>query len=48
MGKIFMPDVAPEQRKMLLEQNADSIEENEYYKPLTIEDLDLKRECKPV
>lgn len=44
MSKVFMPDIDPQQRKMLLEQNADRIEQNEYLKPLTPEDLDLRRE----
>lgn len=44
MGKIFMPDVAPETRKQLLQQNADSIEQTDYLKPLTTEELDIKRE----
>lgn len=39
-----MPEMSPEQRKMLLQQNADSIQETEYFKPLTRDDLDIKRE----
>ncbi len=44
MSKTFMPEVSQETRKQLLEQNADSIEVTEYFKPLTNEDLDIKRE----
>lgn len=44
MSKIFMPEVEPKQRLMLLQQNADHIEETTYYKPLTQEELDLRRE----
>lgn len=39
-----MPEVSPEERKILLEQNADIIEETKYQKPLTQDDLDLRRE----
>jgi gas vesicle protein len=44
MSRIFMPDVSPETRKQLLQQNADSIEQTEYSKPLSNEELDIKRE----
>ncbi len=44
MSKVFMPEVQQETRKQLLQQNADSIEQTEYLKPLTNEDLDIKRE----
>lgn len=44
MNIMFMPEVSPEERKILLEQNADAIEETSYQKPLTQEELDMRRE----
>lgn len=42
--KNFMPDLDPKQRLQLLKDNCDSQEETTYYKDLTQEDLDVKRE----
>lgn len=39
-----MPELQPKERLILLQQNADHIEETTYYKPLTAEELDLRRE----
>lgn len=39
-----MPELSPDERKMILQQNADSIEQTEYLKPLTQEEMDVKRE----
>lgn len=44
MGKIFMPDASDRDRKTLLEENADKIEKTDYLKPLSPEDLDIRRE----
>lgn len=44
MAKLFMPEMQSDQRLLLLQQNADSIEETTYYKPLTADELDLRRE----
>lgn len=44
MSKLFMPEIEPQQRLLLLQQNADHIEETTYYKPLTADELDLRRE----
>jgi hypothetical protein len=44
MGKIFMPEIAPSERRLLLEQNADNIEETTYLKPLTPDEMDIRRE----
>lgn len=44
MSKLFMPELKPEERKLILEQNADTIEKTEYLKPLTSEEMDVKRE----
>jgi choline dehydrogenase-like flavoprotein len=44
MSKLFMPEVSAEQRKLLLQQNADSIEQTDYLKPLSPDELDIKRE----
>jgi hypothetical protein len=44
MAKIFMPEIPVDQRLLLMQQNADRIEETTYYKPLTQEELDLRRE----
>lgn len=44
MSKIFMPEVSPDDRKRLLQQNADSIQDTEYLKALSPEELDIKRE----
>jgi len=42
--KQFMPELQQHERILLLQQNADRIEETTYYKPLTQEELDLRRE----
>lgn len=44
MSKIFMPEVETRARKLLLEQNADRVEETTYLKRLTADELDLRRE----
>jgi hypothetical protein len=44
MPKIFMPEVAPEERINILRNNADKIETTTYEKELTDEELDSKRE----
>ncbi len=44
MAKAFMPDMDPKERKILLQDNADKIEETPYYKDLTPEEIDVKRE----
>lgn len=41
--KQFMPDVTPSERRNILEQNADAIEETTYQKPLTEEELGDRR-----
>lgn len=41
MAKLFMPEVSPEMRKNLLEQNADRVEETTYLRPITPEELDV-------
>lgn len=37
--KQFMPDVSPSERRNILQQNADGVEETTYQKPLTEEEL---------
>lgn len=44
MPKDFMPDMPPDQRLQLLQDHSDSKEETEYYKDLTDEEIDIKRE----
>lgn len=44
MSKQFMPDLPPEERLRLLKDNCDSVEETKYYRDLTPEELDVKRE----
>jgi len=44
MSKIFMPEIPLADRKILLQNNADKVEETTYLKPLTPEDLDIRRE----
>lgn len=44
MLKQFMPEETPEERKRLLLDNADKVERTDYIKPLTPEEIDLKRE----
>lgn len=39
-----MPDVDQKQRKMLLEQNCDKTEQTKYLKPLSIDEMDIRRE----
>lgn len=39
MEKIFMPEVSADQRKLILEQNADSVEQTTYLKPLTEDEI---------
>lgn len=43
MQKIFMPEVSPEERLRILRDNHDS-ENTTYYKQLTQEEMDLRRE----
>jgi hypothetical protein len=40
----FMPDLPPKDRQRLLTENADRIEETTYFKPLSQDELDLRRE----
>lgn len=42
MNKTFMPEVNPEQRLQLLNENCDKQEQTSYFKDLTLEDLDVK------
>lgn len=42
--KTFMPDLPPDQRLQLLKDNCDDREETTYYKDLSQDDLDIKRE----
>jgi hypothetical protein len=42
--KQFMPELMPKERLNILEQNADSIEETTYQKPLTEEALADKKD----
>lgn len=42
--KTFMPELPPEQRLRLLQENCDSHEQASYYKELTQDELDSKRE----
>lgn len=44
MAKIFMPDADPEERINILRNNADKIEQTDYEKELTEEELIAKRE----
>lgn len=44
MPKQFYPDVEPEQRKSMLEAEASRIEQTEYLRPLTAEEMDIRRE----
>lgn len=44
MSKTYMPDIVPDQRLELLRANCDSMEETKYYKELTPDELDIKRE----
>lgn len=44
MAKIFMPDVTPEERINILRNNADKVEQTDYEKELTEEELIAKRE----
>ncbi|HEX6427978.1 MAG TPA: hypothetical protein VF008_09850 [Niastella sp.] len=44
MPKIFMPDLLPEERLRILQTNADKVEETDYDKELTEEELIAKRE----
>lgn len=44
MSKAFHPDLPLEDRRRLLADNCDSREQTTYYKDLTPEDLDIKRE----
>jgi hypothetical protein len=43
MAKVFMPDLSPGERVVLLQQNAESVRQEKYYKDLTPEELDFKR-----
>lgn len=42
--KVFLPEATPENRLLILQQNADEIEETTYFKTLTPDELDVKRE----
>jgi uncharacterized protein YaaN involved in tellurite resistance len=42
--KQFMPDVSAEERKRILEENASSIDDATYQRPLTEDELVIKRE----
>lgn len=42
--KSFMPDVDPQERLRLLRDNCDKSEETTYYRDLSVEELDNKRE----
>jgi hypothetical protein len=44
MTESFMPDLPLEQRRILLRDNADSVDETTYMKDLSDDDLDSKRE----
>lgn len=44
MSKTFMPEIAVEERKLLLQQNSDKVEATTYFKPLTPDELDIRRE----
>lgn len=44
MAKLFMPELEVKERLLLLQQNSDKIEETTYYKPLTQDELDVRRE----
>lgn len=42
--KTFMPDLPLKERQILLSENADKVETTTYFKPLSQEELDLRRE----
>lgn len=44
MPKIFMPELSPEERLNILRNNADKVEQTDYEKELTEEELIAKRE----
>lgn len=45
MPKLIMPDMTPEQRYQFLKDNCETVDNNaKYYRDLTPEDLDAKRE----
>jgi hypothetical protein len=44
MENVFMPEMEPKQRLQLLKDTADKIEETKYQKPLSQDDMDLRRE----
>lgn len=44
MAKVFMPDVPPQERLRIMQETADHIEEGEYFKTLSQEELDASRE----
>jgi phage terminase Nu1 subunit (DNA packaging protein) len=44
MSKQFMPDERPDRRLQMLRDHADKTEETKYYKDLSQEELDIKRE----
>jgi len=44
MAKTFMPEASQEERMSILQNNADKVEETEYEKELTREELDIKNE----
>lgn len=43
MSKVFMPDLPLKDRVLLLQQNADNVRQEKYYKDLLPEELDAKR-----
>ena len=44
MSKQFMPEERPDRRLQMLRDHADKTEQTKYYKDLSQEDLDIKRE----
>jgi len=44
MAKVFMPDVSPDERINILRNNADKVEQTDYEKELTEDELIAKRE----
>jgi hypothetical protein len=44
MSKKFMPEVSDKDRMLILQQNADKMEDTKYYKPLTEDELTARRE----
>lgn len=44
MSKVFMPDLSVEERLNIMRNNADKVEETNYERDLTPEEVDIKRE----